>query len=377
MSREEECLVLEGGKVKLLCAERQREGSKSGVIVDYLRCTVKRDALIRSEVIQASDDESLVMALAFRVANLLGFELGESRKGRDYYDFTWTINGPFGKEAASVSGGGATQRDTFCVTLKGEACTFAAKGWQGRLHEYLSPMDPKITRIDLARDFLNGELSIDEVVGCYEAGEFDYRNRRPSYTVHGAWRVAGMVANIVGESRSFSVDGVRSLNGGHSRTFQVGQRDSGKLLRAYEKGHQYKLMSDPWLRVEVELRNVNRIVPFDALIRPADFFAGAYEFCNLILDNKPVPEVVRTGKKVGEASVAKAMRWFERVAMPTLFQLRVAAPGMEWLDQMTVSYAKRNMPRSLAGLDHAALAAGVASYLKKFSEPVPAGCAPF
>jgi DNA relaxase NicK len=37
-------------------------------------------------------------------------------------------------------------------------------------------------------------------------------------------------------------------------------------------------MDDPWLRIEVELRSSNRIIPFEALIRPSSFFAGAYGF---------------------------------------------------------------------------------------------------
>ncbi|HMM52562.1 MAG TPA: replication initiation factor domain-containing protein [Burkholderiaceae bacterium] len=130
---------------------------------------------------------------------MLGFELGEARKGRDHYDHTWTINSPFGKDVASVSGGGASQRDTFCVTLKGEACTFARPGWEQRLHDIFLPLYHRVTRIDLARDFFNGECTIDDVVHCYNNGEFDYRNRRPSHQEHGVW---------IGEAP-------------HSRTFQV------------------------------------------------------------------------------------------------------------------------------------------------------------
>ena len=105
-------MIVEGGKIKLLCAERAQLNS-SGVIVDYLRFTVRKDMLLRLPFIKSSDDESLVHVLAFRVAGLLGLELGDARSGRDFYDFTWTINSAFGKEVASVSGGGVSQRETF------------------------------------------------------------------------------------------------------------------------------------------------------------------------------------------------------------------------------------------------------------------------
>lgn len=350
----EEALILEGGQVKVLCAERAQLNA-SGVIVDYLRVTVRKDALLTLPDVKSDDDESLVHVLAFRVACALGFELGEARPGRDYYDFTWTIVNAFDKEVASVSGGGATQRDTFCVTVKGEACTFAERGWETRLHELLAPLAPRVTRIDLARDFLDGECTIDEVVHCYNAGEFDYLNRRPSHQEHGVW---------IGQTQ-------------HSRTFQVGQRESGKLMRAYEKGHQFKLMNDAWLRVEVELRNVNRVIPFDALIRPADFFAGAYNFCQMVLETKATPERVRTSTKTGEASVQRLMNWFERTVAPTLVHISAAAPDQSWLDEIIGHHIKRKAPRSIAGLNHRALLDGVSNYLQKFSEPVPAGIAPF
>src|SRR5256885_10952779 len=42
----EEKLVIEGGRVKLLCERRQLEAkSQNGIIVDYLRFTVKRDLI--------------------------------------------------------------------------------------------------------------------------------------------------------------------------------------------------------------------------------------------------------------------------------------------------------------------------------------------
>lgn len=360
---EDERLVLEGGKVKVVCAERQ-QAKPSGVVVDYLRCTVRKDALLASEGVAVSSDDVLVQCLAFKVAGLLGFELGEERKGRDYYDFTWTINSSLGKEVGSVSGGGATQRDTFCITLKGEACSFAANGWEKRLHEFLSPMEPRITRIDMARDFLNGEVSIEEVVGCYECGEFDYMNRRPSFSTYGSWRVDGMAANVLG----------------HSRTFQVGKRESGKLLRAYEKGHQFRMLNDAWVRVEVELRNVNRVIPFDAVIRPADFFAGAYPFCQLILDEKPVPQRVATGKEVGDRTVARFMRNFENQSIPSIVvMVQTLGPdqAVELLEAAVLRHAQRPTPRSLRGMTHERCEAGFREWFNKYSSVVPAGDAPF
>lgn len=49
--------------------------------------------------------------------------------------------------------GGVSQRGTFCFTVKGEGCTFGQAGWEQRLYDFFLPLQGKVTRIDLARDF--------------------------------------------------------------------------------------------------------------------------------------------------------------------------------------------------------------------------------
>src|SRR5256885_3084213 len=80
----EEKLVIEGGRVKLLCERRQLEAkSQNGIIVDYLRFTVKRDLIPDTKRIpRESEDRDLVKYYALIFANLLGFELGIERPGR-------------------------------------------------------------------------------------------------------------------------------------------------------------------------------------------------------------------------------------------------------------------------------------------------------
>src|SRR5258706_9141499 len=58
----EEKLVIEGGRVKLLCERRQLEAkSQNGIIVDYLRFTVKRDLIPDTKRIpRESEDRDLV-----------------------------------------------------------------------------------------------------------------------------------------------------------------------------------------------------------------------------------------------------------------------------------------------------------------------------
>lgn len=352
----EEKLVLEGKRVKLLTQERAAR-SDAGVIVDYLRCTVTRDALIRGRIPSKGDlqidglqtDQEITEDLARYWARLLGFQPGEARPGRDFYDFTFTITDDDGHEVGSVSGGGEGQRGTFCLSLKGYGCNFARRGWEHAAYGFLSPLGATITRIDLARDFFGGELGYHDAESAYRAGEFSYRGRAPSVYQHG------------------------DFEHGKARTFQAGKRDSGKLFRGYEKGHQFALMDDPWWRAEVELRNHNRVIPLEALIRPAAFFAGAYRFCASLLENVS-PVSIPTGEKVVEASVERTVRWLERTVAPAIVTLSLAA-GFDWLTRLAIEHAHRPRPRGLKGLSTDSLQAGIRRAITKFTHtsPDPAG----
>ena len=143
----DERLALEGGKVKFVCAERAASAA-SGVVVDYLRVTASRDSIFASSIPSRGElivdglqlESEVVFDLAIQFAKLLGFSTGEARPGRDYYDHTFTILNENGQEVASVSGGGESQRGTYCFSLKGNGCTFAKPGWEQRAYDFFEPL---------------------------------------------------------------------------------------------------------------------------------------------------------------------------------------------------------------------------------------------
>jgi phage replication initiation protein len=355
----DERLALEGKKVKIVCAERAAKAD-AGVIVDYFRCTVTRETLWDASIPSKGElivdglqlDSEVVYDLAVHWSKILGFQLGESRLGRDYYDHSFTIINENGQEVASVSGGGETQRGTFCFSLKGNGCTFAEKGWEQRAYEFFAPLSAKVTRIDLARDFFQGQYGYQQAVQAYKDGDFSYRGRAPTKLIHG---------DVIDPDNT------------HSTTFSVGKRESGKLFRGYDKGHEQKLMDDPWWRAEVEFRSANRIIPLETLIRPAAFFAGAYGFTARILEDVE-PQSIPTLQRVAEASVERTVRWFERTVAPSLVHISLAA-GFDWLTHIAVDQAYRPLPRSLQGISAASMRAGIQTALKRFSPTpsVPAG----
>lgn len=354
MISSDEKLVLEGGKVKLLTMARELDshvGGQGGVIIDYFRFTLLRNSMLQTRNMPMdTSDENLCYIMASKFAELLGYSLGDVRPGRDYYDHTVTIINSFGQEIASVSGGGDSQRDTFCFTLKGEGCTYARHGWEKSVSEFFAALNPKITRIDLARDsFDHGFLNIENAIGAYKDDRFSYQKRKPSYRLIGC--------TLPGEVQ-------------HSRTFQVGKRESGKLIRVYEKGHQFGMMDDQWVRAEVELRSVNRVIPWECLLKPGDYFAGAYEWCNWLVHQGGMhleQKRIKTQTKVAEASVEAAMRWVARVVAPTLVQITSAMPDFDWLQNLVLSNAQRRVPRALRGLNHHALKQGLDNWFDRIN----------
>lgn len=147
--------------------------------------------------------------------------------------------------------GGESQRGSLHVEFNAQACALISD-WPA-LQAWGEQYKANITRVDLAHDDLNGEVvTINVGLEWLAAGQFNL-NGRPAK------------ARLIDD-----------LGSGDGKTFYVGKRANGKMLRIYEKGKQLGDRESPWVRVEVELRNKNRLIPWDALIRPGNYLAGAY-----------------------------------------------------------------------------------------------------
>lgn len=110
----------------------------------------------------------------------------------------------------------------------------------------------KITRIDLAYDDLQGELSVRDYKKLYEMGQFSIKGASPSARF---------------------VDDMGSNKG---CTLYIGKKTNGKEACIYEKGKQLGDESSSWLRVEGRITAVDRVVPFEAMTQPAQFLAALY-----------------------------------------------------------------------------------------------------
>lgn len=194
----------------------------------------------------------------------------------------WTRVGsqrvPFG----CIAYGGAAQMGRWMLQLPGHGCGLV-NDWP-EVAALLSDLDARITRLDLAVDFLAGEVSVDDAVEWYAAHRFTFDGRMaPASEVAGDW---------IGRERG--------------RTFYVGKRANGKMCRVYEKGRQLGDPLSEWVRIEVQFGNRDREIPFEALEKRDAYFAGAYPVLAEVLDDAE-PERIATYQAAGEVSLAKLL----------------------------------------------------------------------
>lgn len=212
--------------------------------------------------------------------------------------------------------------------------------------------DAVITRVDLAVDCLMGEYGVEDARDWYLAGEFHAGGRRPRHSTVGDW-----------------------LDPHYGRTLEVGRRENGKMLRCYEKGRQLGDCASPWTRWEVEIRNVDRVIPFDVLTDRDCYFAGAYECLKRVL---PVAgERIRTAQAEGEISLARLVH-HSRAAYGQLVEvLRAKLDAGQVLDVLRRPGVPRRLHRPSLTAFHQfgadALLSGAQLLQEIHDEPVHAG----
>lgn len=152
-----------------------------------------------------------------------------------------------------VAWGGEAQRGTVYVSIPGTISGALTAHKLAQMAVFLEKTGARLTRLDCAVDDYDGRfLTIERVREWYAEGRFISNGRPPKATF------------------------ISDEGSGGGCTFYVGHRRSGKVLRVYEKGRQLGDPSSPWVRVEVQLGNKHRPLPWEALSRPADVLAGAY-----------------------------------------------------------------------------------------------------
>lgn len=179
-----------------------------------------------------------------------------------------------GEEYGIFATGGKSVNGTSFVSLSGLGCS-AVRNWT-EVYYLLKDLHAKITRIDLAHDDFLGKHSVLEAKAWWEAGLFNPKHGRPP---------KGRILDDLGSDQG--------------KTFYLGSRESGKLLRVYEKGKQLGDPTSPWVRWECELHNVDRVIAHEVVISPGTHLAGAYPCLVWIYPRQSRIETTRKTVEIG------------------------------------------------------------------------------
>jgi phage replication initiation protein len=165
-------------------------------ITDYLNCT-----FAFGEFVDA------LPKFVRQLICVLGAKFGPvvERTGKGHIGYKKSF--VFGSTSALFAFGG--QRGTALISLPGEACSII-RDWPALLSFLSSLPSSRITRWDGAVDDFTGFHSVDYAVACYWRGDFNAGGgKAPSCNQNGNW---------------IQPDG-------SGRTFYVGKRKNGKMLR--------------------------------------------------------------------------------------------------------------------------------------------------
>lgn len=303
------------GSVRVSCPPALTGGESrqhSGAKIDWLTCTWKPEP-----------DEHLPAQIHDLLTEFMGGVMGEEVPGMLGYKCGVRFYVPYDGKALAVARldfGGDHHGSRARLDISGSGCSRLSN--LPALRNRLECFDQvKLTRVDLALDFLDGQFSVDDAAHWYAQGEFNAGGRMPRHSTIGDW--------LNEQSK-------------HGRTLEVGRRENGKMLRCYEKGKQLGDQSSRWTRFEVELRNNDRDLPFELLTDPDRFFVGAYKCLERLLDT--AGERIPTHQKEGEIALEVMTEYARSSYGPLLHVMRVR--GLTF-DQIFEEISRPGVPRRL------------------------------
>ena len=296
-----ETIVLDGKIPKMQTIKRPVDGQVA--IIDWLNITFDI-ATINEKYRRTNEDDDQYHALcqaavadfAATLAQIFGVKystISQNQNGANFYKYSFN----FGEDYGKICIGG--QRDTVLLMLSGTGCSLAPATWEHHMHHFLDKVakKPKITRIDLAHDDINGDYLDIHVLDDLETNNLFSCGGAPHDVANlGNWK-----------------HGDPNNNG---LTLQLGKRTSGKLTRFYEKGKQLGDKDgkySKWVRAEVEFKSSDRVIPFDVLKDPSAYFMGAYPVFADLFDYERI-EKTEIIQKTSEITLQHSFDWIKNQA---------------------------------------------------------------
>ena len=235
-----------------------------------------------------------------------------------------------GEQAGVIAWGG---KNLGCyVSFMGAGCN--ALDMERLFREIHKIPSMKITRIDLAHDDFEGKNSVNVARKMAKKGGFCSGGRPSSYMYIESGHLKSkqdkqqIKACFEQNKNPDSKTTFRKAYGfipDKGRSLYIGTRESGKLLRVYEKGIQMGDPNDKWVRWEVELHSNQRIIPLDTMIKPSEYLAGTY----------PALSFLNAEQSVIKTIIKTASMTIERIIENQVISTRKAINMMRVLCGMT------------------------------------------
>ena len=264
----ESYILVSDGRRNFLEAHPQPkpDGVAYAAITDYLNCTFPFNPCDLTQVFM-----QLEVCLGKNF-----FPAVDRGRPLHFYEHSFSLGVSSGIFAFGKQGG--------MLSLSGEACHLVPD-WETLIVLVRDRLAGRISRWDGAVDDYSGIHSVDVALQMYLKCEFNAGGNEPTCEQRGNW---------------IKPDG-------KGRTLYVGKRENGKMARIYEKGKQLGAPLNPWVRWEVELRNTDRIIPFEVLLEPGKYVAGAYPAFGWVREEmQRIRTIQNTGKISYESSVDHA-----------------------------------------------------------------------
>lgn len=216
-----------------------------------------------------------------------------------------------------VGFGGETQRGTMHVSLNGSACA-RITDWK-IIHDWALSVFAVITRVDTAHDDFESEvLNINQCLSWHNEGLFNTNGRPP----------AAQLIDDLGSSKG--------------KTFNVGNRANGKYLRVYEKGKKEGDPNSNWVRAEIEWKHQSRIIPWDIVLNPGSYLAGAYPCLSYLSKEQ---NKIKTIQKAAKINYEQMVEWLKTAAGKSINAMLIVEQGD--IQSVLAQISRKGLPKRL------------------------------
>lgn len=299
----EELFAINGKPVVISTSLPKSDGNPYSAFTDFLNCTF---------LYESQDLDSLL----FDLIDCLGkafTPITDRNKGLHGWQHSYQL----GDSKTFLAYGG--QQNTIFLSIPGEGCHMVPD-WDKLVLLLKEQYRAKITRWDGAVDDYEGVHSVDDAVQLFKNNMFNAGGRAPDCNQHGNWIQPS----------------------GKGRTFEVGSRKNGKMIRIYEKGMQLGAEWHPWTRWEVEMHSVDRVIPWDVLLQPGKFVAGSYpKALNWIQDDI---QRIKTVKKTAVICYESQIK-YAKLSYGKLLNVMLEVEGSR--ENVFNKLARNGIPKSL------------------------------